>query len=232
MRTAPLISVFAVACMQPQPPPAPAGFYCSADSDCLVQWHCSEGTCTPDTPCIDASDCQLGQHCALACDVSGPQIGSCKPGPECSVSSDCCIGSICTALGACEQSCTCTSDSEAISHGFGWCDLTRYTCMPGSDPTGSCAGSVTCTTAPPACPGGQVAVVLAGCYTGACRAIDQCEAPPACTSLQHEADCSARTDCVAIEDGIDCTSPDGTSCTSGSSNCTCQSYVFASCAAK
>jgi hypothetical protein len=50
-----------------------------------------------------------------------------------------------------------------------------------------------------------------------------------CTHINDEADCIGRGDCAATYNGINCTKPDGTACHSGDTNCTCQSYVFASC---
>ena len=99
--------------------------------------------------------------------------------------------------------------------------------MAGSDPAGACTGAVTCNAATPTCPDGQVALVKDGCFTGECRAIAVCEAPPTCGSLQHEGDCKAATaTCDVIQTGHNCTG------TCPGPDCKCTSYTFASCADK
>ena len=112
--------------------------------------------------------------------------------------------------GGCVTTCKCTSDADAIKQGAGWCDETRGTCMPGTDPAGACTGAVICTTAPPACPENQVPLVKDSCFTGACRAIAACEAAPVCKALQHQDDCASRSaDCSAVFTGHNC---HGTTC--------------------
>jgi hypothetical protein len=102
--------------------------------------------------------------------------------------------------------------------------------MPGEDPAGTCNAPVTCATAAPICPDGNVPLVLDGCYTGQCRAIAQCESAPSCADLTHEADCLARSgDCSAVYTGHGCHTPTGVACQSGDSNCVCTSFTFASC---
>lgn len=96
----------------------------------------------------------------------------------------------------------------------------------------SCGGTVTCTIAQPGCPTGQVPTIANGCWTGACELIASCDVPPACSEINDQQDCLARSDCGATYSGIDCTTPNGAACTAGDTDCTCVSYVFASCTTK
>nr|HEX4317136.1 hypothetical protein [Kofleriaceae bacterium] len=127
---------------------------------------------------------------------------------------------------------------------FGWDDCLWTGCAcyaspqsppppppPPPPPSPSCGGAVTCTTPAPTCAAGDVPAILDGCYTGACLDIATCDVPPSCTALAHEADCLARHDCTAEYEGLGCVDPSGQACTAGDTNCTCSSFVFASCAA-
>jgi hypothetical protein len=203
---------------------SPPGFPCKDSSQCAAGCFCGDGTCVEGGFCKTDSDCGTGFHCDVA-------RSSCEPNPTCTQNDQCNAGSVCDAkAGDCVVTCRCTSDAEAVRQGFGWCDETRSTCEPGSDPAGTCTGTITCTTPPPACPVGQVPLRKDGCFTGLCRAITACEAAPTCNSLQHEADCLARaTDCTAVYNGQGCHKPDGSACRAGDTNCTCTSFTFASC---
>ncbi|HEX7839100.1 MAG TPA: hypothetical protein VF469_16595 [Kofleriaceae bacterium] len=205
----------------------PPGFQCSNNAQCAAGCFCSNGICTEAGFCATDKDCGAGFHCDT-------QRSSCIPNPKCTQNTQCAQGSTCdTTKGACVVTCACTNDAAAIQQGFGWCDETRNTCMTGSDPAGACLGKLTCTTAPPACPENQVALIKDGCFTGQCRAIATCEAAPACGSLQHEDNCLSRnTDCTAVYNGHGCHKPDGSACQAGDTNCQCDSFTFASCEAK
>ena len=196
------------------------GFSCTQDSDCAAGCYCNNGTCEEAGFCSDTQQCPEGFHC--------DDRSSCVP-DACGADSDCLAGQVCTN-GTCTTTCVCSNDREAVQGGFGYCDEARSTCMPGTDPAGSCVGMLTCTTAAPACAAGEVPLILDGCYTGACRAIAQCDAAPACPALAHEADCLARTaDCTPVYTGNNCRDPNGAACTSGSANCTCESFTFRTC---
>jgi len=93
----------------------------------------------------------------------------------------------------------------------------------------SCAGTVTCDSAAPVCPSGEVPLVAGGCYSGACALVSRCDAPPLCAVINDEADCLARPDCSTFYKGLDCTNPDGAACHSGDTDCTCANFEFASC---
>lgn len=202
----------------------PPGFQCSSDAQCAAGCFCSNGICTEGGFCSTDKDCGPNFHCDVG-------RSSCIPNPQCTANDQCKPGSACdTASGACVVTCACTSDADAIQQGFGWCDETRNTCMNGTDPAGMCLGDITCTTPMPACPDGQVALIKDGCFTGACRAIAACEGAPACTSLQHQTDCDARsTDCTSLFVGHNC---HGTTCGTSDADCTCESYTFQSCDVK
>jgi len=199
------------------------GFSCETDRDCAAGCYCDEtGTCQEAGFCSADTDCPDGYHC--------DDRSSCVP-DTCTDDGDCLGGQYCEN-GQCTTSCTCTNDMEAQEAGYDWCDETRGTCMPGTDPSGSCAGEITCATDAPRCPEGQVPVILDGCYTGECRAITSCDATPACENLQHEADCLGRAaDCGAVYVGRNCRKPDGTACQAGDTGCVCERFDFNVCEA-
>jgi hypothetical protein len=194
---------------------------CTMDNQCASGCFCADGTCTEGGFCKIDTDCGTGFHCDT-------NRASCIPNPQCSANEQCAPGSMCDPKGAgCITTCKCISDADAVKQGAGWCDETRNTCMPGTDPAGTCTAAVTCTTAPPACPENQVALVKDGCFTGACRAIAVCEAAPVCKALQHQDDCATRTaDCAAVFTGHNC---HGTTCGVSTADCVCESYTFAAC---
>jgi hypothetical protein len=206
---------------------SPPGSQCNGDTQCAAGCFCQKGICTEGGFCGTDKDCGAGFHCDTA-------RSSCIPNPSCTGDAQCKQGSMCDpAKGSCVSTCICTSDSDAVRQGFAWCDEGRATCMTGADPAGMCLGVISCTTAAPACPDGQVALRKDGCFTGQCRAIAACEGAPACDALQHEGDCLGRTvDCSAVYNGHGCQKPDGSPCHAGDTNCTCASYTFASCEVK
>jgi hypothetical protein len=205
-------------------PGNPPGFKCDGDAQCAAGCFCAEGVCAEGGFCGMNKDCGTGFHCDTT-------RSSCVPDPTCTANEQCTPGSMCdAATGGCTTTCKCLSDADAVRQGAGWCDETRGTCMPGKDPAGACTGTITCTTAGPKCPDGQVPLRKDGCYTGQCRAITACEAPPVCNALQHEGDCLGRSaDCSSVYNGHGCTKPDGSACRVGDTNCTCTSFTFAAC---
>lgn len=198
------------------------GFSCENDRDCAAGCFCQNGVCEEAGFCSADTDCPDGFHC--------DDRSSCVP-DSCSDSASCPTGQICEN-GTCTSTCECSNDQEAIDNGFGYCDENTSTCQPGTDPSGSCAGTVTCNVVPTTCAAGTVPLIKDGCYTGACKAIAQCDTAPTCAALQHEADCLADNGrCAAVYTGINCQKPDGTACNAGDTNCTCQSFTYNSCAA-
>jgi hypothetical protein len=51
----------------------------------------------------------------------------------------------------------------------------------------------------------------------------------ACDAINSEDDCSSYDQCEAVFRGINCVAENGTSCTSDSVNCQCESFVFDRC---
>jgi len=205
----------------------PPGFQCNGDAQCAAGCFCSNGICAEAGFCSTDKDCGSGFHCDIA-------RSSCVPNAKCTKDAQCDQGAACdTSNGKCVATCKCATDIEAINQGFAWCDEARATCMTGADPLGSCLGTISCTTAAPVCPEGQVALRKDGCFTGQCRAITGCEAAPECGALQHEDDCLTRAaDCSTVYNGHGCRKPDGTACQAGDANCTCDSFTFAQCELK
>ena len=203
-----------------------SGYSCASNTDCAAGCYCNNGVCEEGGFCGSDSDCGQGYHC----DATRASCEPNPPAPVCDANNPCPQGQYCDATGTCQTSCICDNDADAVRQGFGWCDTTSHTCEPGTDPAGDCNDPVTCTTKAPTCAAGSVPLVLAGCYTGDCRSIDLCEGPPACSDLQNESDCLSRAaDCTATYVGHNCHSSDGSSCTSGSTGCTCDTFTFASC---
>jgi len=166
--------------------------------------------------------------------------GGGNPGFGCASNTDCAAGCYCAtdpsagsnASGTCTEGGFCTTDADC---GTGFhCDTGRSSCEPNppGNPAGSCDGAVTCNTAPPQCPEGQVAGEANGCWSGMCEDIATCDVKPPCSLNQHEDNCRADTTCGASYTGIGCTKPDGSACHAGDTGCTCQSYEFASCGDK
>lgn len=202
--------------------PQEPGYECDTNADCAAGCYCgTSGTCEEAGFCGSEADCPDGFHCDI-------ERSSCVP-DACTVSEDCDSGYICNN-GACEASCTCNTDAEAQGAGWGYCDETRGTCEPPAA-GGSCGGTSTCNIVEPTCPEGQVALILDGCYTGACSAIATCDLTPTCEALQYEGDCLDRAaDCDIDYNGVNCRNPDGnTPCSTPGANCVCDSYTFDSC---
>jgi hypothetical protein len=204
-----------------------SGYQCTASTDCAAGCYCANGTCTEGGFCTQDSDCGSGYHCNTG-------RSSCEPNPPgCTADSGCPTGTTCDIpTGTCTATCTCSTDAQAVTAGYGYCDETRMTCMTGTDPNGSCVGTITCATAQPVCPAGQVPTQINGCWTGQCEAYAACDMAPTCAVINDETDCLSRTDCGATYLGINCQKPDGSACHSGDTNCTCASFVFNSCASR
>jgi len=221
--------------------------YCGSASDCGPGMTCDDGTCKPtNRGCMSDYDCPSGTVCDPAgqyCVPTQACDGGCPMGTRCDETRNTCVPVGCTddsqcaagcycdeQTGTCAETSYCTADDQCPAGQY--CDENRSTCMPGTDPNApSCGGAVTCDAAPPTCPAGQVPLIANGCYTGACRAIDQCDTPPVCEVINDEAHCLGRMDCTALYTGINCRDPQGNACTSGSANCTCERFQFAHCAA-
>lgn len=234
--------------------------FCTQDTQCQSGYHCDgRGTCVPDnlpSGCTTSNDCASGEYCdtfsgtcqrstSCAADGSCPtgfacdSRGTCVP-VGCTDNTMCASGCYCDTsqndpnFGQCVETGYCNADNQCPTNYY--CDETRSTCMPGTDPNQpSCAGTIasSCTTGMPQCQKGQVATIQDGCWTGQCEAISACDAAPSCAQLISQDDCMARSaDCKVVTNGINCTKSDGSACKAGDTGCTCTDYVFASCAAK
>src|SRR5690606_5477969 len=202
------------------------------NNDCAAGCYCADtGLCEEAGFCTTDEDCGEGYTCNEA-------RSSCEPdtGPTtCDYDNECPEGQYCAPDHTCVATCVCTDDASAQAEGFGWCDETRNTCLPGEDPAGTCGGEAapTCNLGRPACPAGSVAELFGGCWTGECRAINACDVDPVCEHIIDSASCLARTDCGETRNGVNCTKPDGmggtVACQDGDTGCSCESYVFASC---
>ncbi|MDB4955486.1 MAG: hypothetical protein JWO36_3055 [Myxococcales bacterium] len=206
------------------------GYYqCQGDSCSWVSSTCPSGSGSGSNACGTSSDCAAGCYCQV------PQGGSngggvCEEGGFCTTDADCGTGFHCnTGRSSCEPTTTppgCTMDSQCGTGTF--CDVPTGQCS-----IGSCAGTITCNTAAPTCPTGQVPLIHDGCYTGGCFDTAMCGESPPCKAINDESNCLAHgTTCSAVYVGIGCKKPDGTACHSGDTNCTCQSFQWNSCADK
>jgi hypothetical protein len=214
--------------------PGQTGYDCKASTDCAAGCYCANGTCEEGGFCAQDSDCGSGYHCNTSRSSCEPNTTPPPPPPKtCDWDSDCPSGQYCEYDHKCVATCTCATDAEAIAGGWGWCDETRNTCLPGADPNGSCAGDITCTTAQPTCPAGQVAKSFDGCWTNECVDYASCDVPATCGRITDETNCMTRsTDCYSTYTGINCKKSNGTACQAGDTGCTCDSFVWAKCNAK
>jgi hypothetical protein len=207
----------------------PGGFECKSNEDCAAGCYCGNGICEEAGFCTEDSDCGAGYVC-------NEDRASCEPGTgpaKCDWDSECQTGEYCAPDHTCVATCTCTDDETAVAGGYGWCDETRSTCLPGQDPSGTCGGTATCNLGAPSCPSGQVPTLIDGCWTGQCRDYNACDLAPECTHINDSANCGMRADCRKVMNGINChkIGDPNTACNDGDTDCTCDSYVFASCAA-
>lgn len=202
----------------------PSGNYCDeASGACLVSWTCDPGRLSP-RPALDPLQCRRGFEC--------DDRGTCVP-RSCGYDGQCLVGCYCDRdAGECTESTTC--DALGNCPGALECDQDRNTCAP-VDKTGwTCQGIIFCASTAPICPVGSTAITKQGCYTGQCMLKADCPdgAPLDCSDLNDdEVACIADTTCGTVYKGVDCTAPDGSECTSGSANCTCESFEFDYCEA-
>jgi len=199
--------------------------------------------CTSDASCPTNSYCdtQSGQCVgSWHCDNFG---NSCSPGFECDARNTC-VPVSCSNDNACQQGCYCdeassdciettTCDSLGNCPGSMVCDTARNTCLPPDAIDGpTCQSTVTCQSAAPICPAGSTPAIENGCYTGSCMAKADCPdgAPFACSDLNNDENaCSANSACSSVFKGVNCTAPNGATCTGGTANCTCESFQFDYC---
>lgn len=202
--------------------PDGSGWTCDSNDDCLAGCYCDDGYCEEAGLCAEDSDCPDG----FVCDGRD----SCVPeGSEtCNDDGDCEAGAYCDeASGACVDSGTCTDDAGCGEGAH--CDEARGTCEP--DEPQACQAMVVCNVPAPDCEQGTNPGIVDGCYSGECIADELCTdgAPVNCDDHTSDDACQADATCDAVYRGLNCTRPDGGSCTEGSANCTCESFVFDEC---
>jgi hypothetical protein len=203
------------------------GWTCDDNYDCAAGCYCNDagfceeaGFCTPSTA---QWDCPAGFEC--------DDRGSCVPegtDPSCSTDLGCPEGSYCdVASGQCVDSATC---DMSCAEGFE-CDEARNTCVPVDADAPLCQAEVLCDELPPTCAEGTNPGIVNGCWNGQCVADADCPdgAPVFCSDHKNEDACFADDRCDAVYRGINCTDPNGASCTSSQANCTCESFAFQVC---
>ena len=198
---------------------------CQSDKDCSSGLTCDvkSGQCQGQRMCQSDADCGAGFSC---------QNGVCEPA-ACNGNDSCTPGSMCPTPGAnCMNTCMCTTDAQAQANGYDYCDETRDTCMKGKNPdAGSCSGNAS-TAATPMCPPNEVPLIRDGVYTGTCEPISSCDVAPPCAVLNTEAACLAQIGmCEPSYNGVDCTTSNGSACTTGATNCMCASFTYNTCTA-
>jgi hypothetical protein len=217
------------------PCPAEAG---GAEADqAQISWGYCESECTglEENSCLEVSGCRAIyiDPCggALDCeaepifsecwstDLTGPiQGGDCAglDAYECSRHDDCVAIHRDSCAGAASGDSFEAPEPACVIADFLRCGAET----PGSDP-GLCYAPVDCTALPPECPADTMPGIAEGCFTGYCIPVEDCESQPACTSIEVEASCVARSDCTPLYRGEDCSCDE--------LGCTCASWTFTSC---
>lgn len=205
-------------------PEGSGGGTCSADDDCPQGSFCDEssGQCIGSWECNDDSQCGTGYTC-------DEDRKTCIPEP-CSDDADCLAGCYCDEdSGQCVETAVCGADGSCPD-GME-CDETRNTCVPELPDPVLCQAEVLCDELPPSCPDGSNPGIVNGCYNGECIPDAECPdgAPIYCEDHGNEAACLADDRCAPVYRGINCTDPNGASCTEEQANCTCESFTFHEC---
>ncbi len=181
--------------------------FCSVDWDCAIGFECDDrGTCVPEgssTGCSTDSDCMVGDYC-------DEQSGTCMDSVVCQGDDECGAGYTCDERNTCVPL-PCESSEECMEGCY--CDTSTGECTETGtcDPQGECPEGSECDERNTCVP----------CEGGVCT--------PTCEELGSEAECLAADACSAVYRGINCESPDGSSCTIEESNCTCESFAYQGC---
>ncbi len=139
-----------------------------------------------------------------------------EPGASCTPDPDNCMeGCYCADDGSgnfyCEETGFCNGNEDCANGQE--CDINRGTCVPAKP-------APTCDQDPTVCGEGEV------CDTEGDAPVCR---PATCEDHQDADTCGADSTCTSVFTGINCTDPNGADCTEGSANCTCESFVFATC---
>jgi hypothetical protein len=111
-------------------------------------------------------DCGAGSHCEQQCAVCDPP-GPCN-GPICQTM---CVPDVTCNAVDCGPGYTCAEQCDASNGLVGTCSAV---CVPTDHDPGQCYGTVSCNSAPPACPANDTPGVANGCYTGYCIPVTDC----------------------------------------------------------
>ncbi|HTJ44257.1 MAG TPA: hypothetical protein VL463_19270 [Kofleriaceae bacterium] len=162
---------------------------CSEHDDCATTYQIpvdpqgqhSFNQCIPEPGTIGdvcaGVDCGPGAHCeqqCYPCDKANPNDGcmsSCSA--VCVPDQDSCANVDCGPGYHCEETCKTCGDPNTPCP-----DYCTVSCVPDTSDPGDCYGTVTCNSAPPACPADTTPGVANGCYTGYCIPISECKHDP------------------------------------------------------
>lgn len=195
------------------------GFECDCSSSCVPT---DSATRTCGTSCFETG-CADGQVCNAD--------GVCVPvdPPGCQSDAECAAGQTCdVATGTCVTIPPPGCQSDADCQTGETCDVATGVCTP-IDPPPACNGEITCTTPAPTCPAGEVPLVDNGCWIDICVPLQACGVAPSCEVLNTEENCLLSVGCDPVYSGVNCTSPDGSPCSMGQGQCTCESFNFERC---
>ncbi len=179
----------------------------------------STGTCTG----LDAQACSDHDNCStLYAKTSGTSFEECLPERTAYAPGECAPAVDCLIVPPGPPACP-AGTIAGITPGASPCLSSSYTgyCIPQADcgqqiDPGTCANAA-CDIVGPACPSGTVPGVRNACYSGFCIPASTCP-QAACAALATEAACKARTDCVPIYQGTNCT------CTPDTCTCAIETY--------
>jgi hypothetical protein len=205
------------------------GWTCNDNSQCGIGCYCDDqglcqetGTCTAATEEVDCAD-------GFVCDDRGSCVPEGSDG-SCTGDASCPAGTYCDeAAGSCVPTQGCTAEDQCAD-GYE-CDEDRGVCVPFDPSLVHCQADVTCPAAPPVCANGTNPGIVDGCWTGECVPDAACSdgVPFECRDLSTEAGCLANAACDPVYRGINCTNSQGASCTSGTAQCTCESFAYDEC---
>jgi hypothetical protein len=198
---------------QPQACAGLDAYSCAVAPNCSSLFNDSSTTGPEFESCVTNSgsgcDCASGYHCVDECNAIDCIQGSgCGCTPTC-VPDDPTCSLPCPPGATCMEECGPNGSCQDV-------------CVSSTLDPGQCTGTISCNSAPPACPVGTTAGIENGCWTGYCIPNADCPAP-ACAAITDQASCTARPDCEAVYAGMNCTCD--------ASGCTCTVLTFERCEA-
>lgn len=192
---------------------------CSRHDDCVARHYPMGGCGGTETDCDPGNG--LWDPTAVgnfhSCAAEQPATG-CYSNDECGPGERCNANEVCLPAPGCTDPNGGAVPCPAVCYGY---------CVPDNIDKGSCTGEVFCDSIPPKCGADEVPGIINGCWSGYCIPVSECETTVACTDVDNEYTCIARSDCAPIYEGVNCTC-DGESFVP---SCTCESWVYKSCEA-